>query len=141
MRYLSMLLLSLFMAVSAQAEVKFVKSFGDLEVHYIVFNSTFLQPDIAAANGLVRGPKTAVVNISMIKDGQGQAGSVSGEFRNLLSQRQELKFNEVREGEAVYYLAQFNFDSREVLNFDLRVRANDGPEHELKFTQEVFPAE
>ena len=46
--------------------------FGDLLVYHNTFNSSYLQPDIAAAAGLQRGPRQGVVNIAvqrMTEDG------------------------------------------------------------------------
>lgn len=137
MRYLLTLCLSLFLAFSAQAERK--QSYGDLDVHYSIFNSTFLQPETATATGLKRSKNQAVLNVSMVKDGQGQKGAVNGSFKNLLGQSQTLTFTEIDEGNAVYYLAQFAITSQELLRFELQVTDSDGKTHPLKFNQEVFP--
>ena len=137
MRRLVLFLLTLCLALPVAAERK--QRFGDLEVHYNVFNSTFLQPDVAAGYGLQRGPRLGVLNLSVLKAGQGQQARVNGELRNLLGQRQPLEFREIVEDNAVYYLAQFPIDSREVLHFSLTIRLGEGPEHKLDFSQEVFP--
>jgi len=139
MRLLALFFLSLCLALPASAERK--QSFGSLDVHYSVFNASFLQPQIAAANGLVRGPKQGVVNIALLDAGKAREASVTGTVRNLLGQSRTLEFKQVREGAAIYYLAQFRFDSREVLQFDLRVQTAGGPEHRLTFNQEMFPEE
>ena len=52
MRRIALLLIALCLSLPAAAERK--QRFGELEVHYIAFNSSFLQPEIAAANQLVR---------------------------------------------------------------------------------------
>ena len=54
MRRIIPFLIALCMALPAAAERK--QSFGDLDVHYSVFNSSFLQPDIAAAAGVLKNP-------------------------------------------------------------------------------------
>ena len=136
MRALLLCLLTLSLSLPASAER--LQRFGELEVHYSVFNSTFLQPDIAAASGLERSKQRGVINIALRKGSQAQAGTVSGQVRNLLGQRSPLTFREQREGEAFYYLAQFTIDSREQLVFELQVQGNGGPAHTLTFTQEVF---
>lgn len=137
MRYLLALCLSFMLAFTVQAERK--QSYGELDVHYSIFNSTFLQPNAAAAAGLNRSKNQAVLNVSMVKDGQGQKGAVNGSFQNLLGQTQTLTFSEVDEGNAVYYLAQFAISGQELLRFDLQVTDSDGKTHQLKFNQEVFP--
>ena len=139
MRYLLALSLSFLMALSAHADVVRKQSYGPLDVHYNIFNSTFLQPETAKAVGLNRSKNQAVLNVSMVKDGKGQKGAVSGNFKNLLRQIETLTFKEIDEGDAVYYLAQFAITGQEILRFELQVTDSEGKTHLLKFTQEVFP--
>lgn len=143
MRRLALLLLTLSLALPAAAER--LQRFGDLEVHYNVFNSSFLQPDIAAASGLTRSKTQGVVNVAVMRAGKAvPAASVSGSVKNLLGQSKPLNFQRVSEGEgdsqAVYHLAQFTMTDREVLTFDLKVQEG-GNSHSLTFNQEVFPDE
>lgn len=137
MRYLLTLCLSFLLAFAVQAERK--QSYGELDVHYSIFNSTFLQPDTAKAIGINRSKNQAVLNISMLKNGQGQKGAVSGSYQNLLGQTQTLNFTEVDEVNAIYYLAQFPITSQELLRFELQVTDSEGKTYQLKFNQEVFP--
>ncbi|MCZ4320773.1 DUF4426 domain-containing protein [Pseudomonas anguilliseptica] len=141
MRRIALLFIALCLSLPALAERK--QSFGDLDVHYIAFNSGFLQPDIAAANGLVRSKTQGVVNISVLKAGKASSASVSvsGEVKDLVGRSQPLTFKQVNEGEAIYYLAQFNFSQREMLRFTINVRAADGVAHSFDFNQEFFPDE
>lgn len=143
MRRLALLLLTLSLALPAAAER--LQRFGDLEVHYNVFNSSFLQPDIAAASGLTRSKTQGVVNVAVMRAGKAvPAAAVSGAVKNLLGQSKTLNFQRVSEGEgdtqAVYHLAQFAMTDREVLTFDLKVQEG-GNTHNLTFNQEVFPDE
>lgn len=110
-----------------------------LDIHYIVFNSSFLQPEVASATGLERSQNVAVLNISPVRDGKGEKSTVTGTLTNLLSQSKALQFKEIDEGDAVYYIAQFAIDSREVLKFDIQLTDSNGHKHSLKFNQEVFP--
>ncbi|MDM8349057.1 DUF4426 domain-containing protein [Pseudomonas sp. sp1636] len=137
MRRIALLFIALCLSLPAVAERK--QSFGELDVHYIAFNSSFLQPEIAAAVGLSRGKKQGVLNISLLKAGQPTAAVVSGEMRNLLGQIHTLKFKQVSEGEAIYYLAQFPIEQQEVLRFSLTIQATGGTTHSLDFNQELFP--
>jgi hypothetical protein len=143
MRRLALLLLTLSLALPAAAER--LQRFGDLEVHYNVFNSGFLQPDIAASVGLVRSKTQAVINVAVMRAGKAvPAAAVSGTVKNLIGQSKPLAFQRVSEGEgdkqAVYHLAQFAVTSREVLTFDLKVQEG-GNTHSVTFNQEVFPDE
>lgn len=137
MRRIALLFIALCLSLPALAERK--QSFGDLDVHYSAFNSSFLQPEIAAAAGLSRGKQQGVLNISVLKAGQPAAAVVSGEMRNLLGQIHRLSFKQVSEGEAIYYLAQFPIEQQETLRFSLKIQADGGASHSLDFNQELFP--
>ena len=133
-------MLTLMLALPAVAERK--HSVGEHDVHYSAFNSSFLQPDIAAAAGLVRSKSQGVVNVSVLKAGKPVAAQVSGSVKNLLGQDYPLTFKQLKEGdEAIYYLAQFPFESREVLRFNLNLRPSGAAPIDFDFTQEFFPDE
>jgi hypothetical protein len=139
MRRFVSLVFCLLLALPAVAERK--QTFGELDVHYSVFNSSFLQPDVAAAAGLTRSKTVGVLNIAALKDGKGRAAKVSGTLKNLLGQTSELKFKQVLESGAVYYLAEFPLRQREMLTFSIQVQIGDAAPHTLTFNQEVFPDE
>ena len=139
MTRIALLLMSLCLSLPALAEQK--QSYGDLDVHYSAFNSGFLQPEIAAATGLVRSKTQGVVNVAVLKTGTASSAKVSGTVKNLLGQSTALSFKEVKEGKAIYYLAQFPFEQRETLRFTLNVTAADGVPHSFDFNQEFFPDE
>ena len=46
-------------ATAAWSQTNVQQRFGDYSVHYSVFNSSFIEPDIAAAYGLTRGGNIA----------------------------------------------------------------------------------
>ena len=139
MTRIALLLMSLCLSLPAMAEQK--QSYGDLDVHYSAFNSGFLQPDVAAATGMVRSKTQGVVNVAVLKAGTASNAKVSGSVKNLLGQSTTLNFKEVKEGQAIYYLAQFPFEQRETLRFSLSVYAADGVPHSFDFNQEFFPDE
>ncbi|OYT95986.1 MAG: homoserine acetyltransferase [Pseudomonas sp. PGPPP3] len=139
MTRIALLLMSLCLSLPALAEQK--QSYGDLDVHYSAFNSGFLQPEVAAATGLVRSKTQGVVNVAVLKAGTASSAKVSGTVKNLLGQSTALSFKEVKEGKAIYYLAQFPFEQRETLRFTLNLTAADGVPHSFDFNQEFFPDE
>lgn len=139
MRRFASLLLCLLFALPAFAERK--QTFGELDVHYSVFNSSFLQPEVASAVGLTRSKTVGVLNIAALKGGQGQTAKVSGTLKNLLGQTSELQFKQVLESGAVYYLAEFPLRQREMLTFSISVQIGDGAPNTLTFNQEMFPDE
>ena len=54
---------------------------GDNKIFYSAFNSTFIDPDIAVANKIVRGKDKGLVNIAVVRGiGKGQPALISGMF-------------------------------------------------------------
>lgn len=142
-KLLQVFLLSL-IALTAQAQIDQPKEiatqqqFGVYTVHYNVFNSTDIPANVAEAYKLVRGKDRALVNISVTKTENGATSlglpaQVSGVRRNLMQQKQTLKFIEVSEGDATYYLAPFVFNNEELLHFDIELNV-DGAARPLKIT-------
>jgi len=136
MRRIIPFLIALCLSLPAAAERK--QSFGDLDVHYSVFNSSFIQPDVAAAAGLTRSKTQGVINVAVLKASKPSTAVVGGEVKDLLGKSTALTFRQVTEGGAIYYLAQFPFKTREVLSFTLNVRQGDDA-HRITFNQEMFP--
>ena len=114
--------------------------FGDITVHYNTFNSTFLTPDIAKAAELTRSKNQGVINVSVIKGGKPLMAQVSGTVKDLTSQSVPLKFKEVTETGAIYYIAQYPVDQQEVRTFEIKVQTGDKV-NTLNFNQELFPGQ
>ena len=114
--------------------------FGDVTVHYNTFNSTFLQPDIAKAAELVRSKNQGVINVSVLKAGKPQVAQVSGTVKDLTSQSIPLKFKQVTEQGAIYYIAQYPVEQQETRTFQIKVQTGDTI-NTINFNQELFPGE
>lgn len=136
-KFLIILISIMFSSFGALAEIK--KTLGDWDVHYIAFNSTFLTPQIARANNIVRSGKQAVINISVLNKRTQAAQSVemSGTARNLLGTTKELSFTQVKEGEAIYYLASVSFSHKEVLRFNIDIKQGKVSQ-KLQFQQTMY---
>lgn len=106
-----------FAAGVVSAEQKQV--FDGYEVHYSVFNPSFLRAEVAERYEVVRGRDKALVNVSVLDGDRSMAVRVTGTVKNLLGQLQTLDFREVREGEAVYYLAMLTYQDRDTLRFEI----------------------
>lgn len=124
-RLITALLLATSLFSVAQAEQSLVQ--GDYEVHYNAFNSGFLTPEVAQANGLTRSKVMALLNISVLKIGSDGVKKpvnalVSGEAKNLIGQVKTINFSKIDEGDAIYYLGSFRFSDEELLKFDLQVQ-------------------
>lgn len=125
----------------AQAEQKV--DFGNYELHYIVFNSTMLQPDIASTYGITRSGQVAVVNLSVLeKQPDGVAipieAQVSLQTRNLLGQTNPIELRIIREQNAIYHLGTLRFSHRDVLRFDVTVEIEGQRSFNTTFTQELW---
>ncbi len=124
--------------VDQPKEISTSEKFGAYTVHYNVFHSTDIPAKVAETYKLVRGRDRALVNISLTKTEAGATSlglpaQVSGANKNLMQQKQTLKFIEIKEGDATYYLAPFVFNSEELLHFDIQVNV-DGESKPMIFT-------
>ena len=114
------------------------QSFGSYEVHYSVFNPSFLRAEIAERYDVVRGRDKALVNISVLDGERTVTVPVSGSVKNLLGQSQPLRFREVREGEAVYYLAMLTYQDRDTLRFEITADLPGYGPAVVKFQQTLY---
>jgi hypothetical protein len=123
LRILSVFLLSLFATSTCLAQQS--EFFGPFELHYSVVNTTFLDPSVASNYGVTRGEKRAILNLAVREpgaaDNRGRAMLLKGRTWDLI-QNQFLEFKEIREGDAVYYIAEFKFINEEWRFFEVDFR-------------------
>lgn len=138
------LILACFAMLSGPVLAKPYETFGDYKVFYTVFNSSFIKPEIARAYNITRGGNQVLVNVSVIKsspegDSLGLAAKVKGTATNLMQQQRQLDFLEIKEQNAVYYLAPLRITDEEVMNFriDVETAAGQRPLN-LKFTKTLY---
>ncbi|MDU0354161.1 DUF4426 domain-containing protein [Paraglaciecola aquimarina] len=109
------------------------------DVHYIAINSTFLTPEIAKQYGVVRSKYNGLINISVLDSQSKSAQSVAltGSAKNLLGVVKQLAFKEVKEGDAIYYLAPLPFSDQE--QYRISVDITDGRQTKtLKFQHKFY---
>ncbi|MFH3972599.1 DUF4426 domain-containing protein, partial [Acinetobacter baumannii] len=109
--------------------------------HYNVFNSSFLQPNVASAVGLVRSKAQGVINVVPMEKGKPVEASVTGSAKDLTGKVIPLEFRRVSEEGAIYNLAQFPISQRETLVFTIKVEAKGEPAQTFSFNKEIFPDE
>jgi len=131
--------LSLFATTNVNAEN--MKKLGSMNVHYIAIGSTFFTPEIAKAYGITRSRYNGLINISVLDNTKAgnpaKTISINGQAKNNLGQFKSLEFKEIKEGSAIYYLAQVSYNNEETLHFTLEI--NDGKEQQtLKFSQKFY---
>lgn len=136
------LLLLLPLAMPAQAEQ--YRQFGDYRVHYSAFKSDMVEPEIAKAHGLTRSRYRAIVNITVLKKSGDDAyrpvhARVDGTARDIHSTIHKLEMSEIREGKAIYYLAELPIVDEQTLTFKIRVFPEDEEvARELSFKRQFF---
>lgn len=125
------------------------KTFGDYVVFYNAFPSTTLLPAVAADYKIERGDDIAFINISIRNHANGgdiaQPVKISGTYTDLI-RKLPIEFREVREQNAIYYIAQVRYGNREVLRFDVQVQpqlkadepAPIGSPFKLSFTRKFY---
>lgn len=129
------------MAAAASAQQS--ERFGPWELHYSVVNTTFLSPEVAGRYGIVRGDKRGIINLAVrehLEDGSAvtRPALLDGRTWDLI-QGQDLEFQEIREGPAVYYIAPFSFINREWRHFEIHFRPEGADKtHTFKFKHQLF---
>lgn len=119
------LLALLLISLTSQAQLS--ERYGPYELHYSVVNTSFLSPEVAARYRLTRGRDYAILNLAVrehLEDGstEPRAMQLQGSTQDLLGKQQVLDFQEIREGQAVYYIAEFRFINEEWRKFEVDFR-------------------
>lgn len=141
-RFRVTLCLLLLSSLATAADNQPFTAFDEYTVLHTVFNSTFLKPEVAKAYQLTRGKNQALVNVAIIKNTAGGStrglpAEVSGSIRNLMQQQKPLNFIEIKEQDAVYFLAPIRVDSEEVVHFNLEVR-HEGRTFPVTFSKRLY---
>ncbi|MCO4798266.1 MAG: DUF4426 domain-containing protein [Colwelliaceae bacterium] len=141
LKQLTNIFLVLFVMTTFSAHANNMQKMGNMNVHYMAINATFLTPEIAKNYGIERSRYNALINISVLDNTKNNtpaiAVAITGTAKNLVGQSKKIEFFEVKEGDAIYYLAQVNYRNEETINFDLKI--TDGKEnHTLNFSQKFY---
>ncbi|TQV74058.1 DUF4426 domain-containing protein [Aliikangiella marina] len=116
-----------------------VHTIGDITIHYNALSTANIPAEVAAAYKIRRSGRTGIVNITVMKNDKPVIANVFGNGKNLTGQLKELAFKEIREDQAVYYIATFTFNNSEKLSFDLQIQPErKGKLIPLTFRQELF---
>ncbi|OOE38955.1 DUF4426 domain-containing protein [Salinivibrio kushneri] len=116
------------------------KEIGELEVHYNTLSTTFLTPEIAQQYDITRSGYRGLVNIAVLDTMQlgkpAIAAEVTGQVKNLVGNSRDLDFTEIREGDAIYYIATFAADDEETYRFhiDLNAEGNRNASFDYNYT-------
>ena len=134
------LLFSLIMLLASfQLCAEQMKKLGNWDVHYIAFPATFLTPEIAVENEIQRSKFNGVLNISVLDSAsqQAQQVAINGIAKDLFGRQRKLAFNQVEEGDAVYYLATVPYQNEQLYNFTIDI-SQGNQQQQLKFSHTFF---
>jgi hypothetical protein len=132
-----LLFVSLLLSPSLRAEQKV--QLGDWDVHYIAMSSMLIEPAIAKQYGLKRANDMGLLNISVLASATQQAQQVelSGVAINLMQQRVPLTFTMVKDGPAIYYLAQLQHRPEEHYRLEITIKGSNSTQL-LKFAHTFY---
>ena len=137
-RIFTPLLLGFGLLVSAQLHAAEQKM-GDLTIHYNALPSTFLTPEVALANRIERSRYNGLLNIAVIdQDGKTLPVNMSGEGKSLIGTVRKLEFQTIREGDAIYYIAQYPYRSEENVLFTINISAPGQKSDVLSFRHTFY---
>jgi hypothetical protein len=124
--------------INQPKEIETFKKFGTYTVHYTVFSSEKVQPEVATAYKIVRGKDLALVNISLTKTENGLTSLglpavVKVKTLNLMQQSKNIDIKEIKEPDATYYLGAIRHTNEEDLRFEVSVLP-EGETTPLKLT-------
>jgi hypothetical protein len=133
MRKATLFLLAATLLYPFSAMAQLSEMFGPYELHYSVVNTTFIEPGVAATYGITRGDNRAILNLS-VREHNAEAGSLprtmllKGTTWDLMRKTDELEFQEIREGPAIYYIAELKFLDKEWRHFQVYFRPEGAQE-------------
>ncbi len=146
MRFITGLLaacITLVISVTSLAQEGISTTVDNYRVFHSVFNSSFLQPEVASAYDLIRGKDQVFVNIVVTEannpKGLGKPAVIKGTATNLMRQQRTLDFVQIREQDTVYYLAPLRITNEEVMHFDIQVQPDPNkPPFSVKFSKTLY---
>jgi hypothetical protein len=127
-------------AIAQQAQ-----EFGDYIVHYNALSSSLITPEVAKAYGIRRSDSRALMNISVLKNAEGQTAKpvkakVTASGRNLTGQTRNVEMREIDDGDgAIYYIGELSVRNMETFDFTVVVSVEGQSEpFNVKFRQQFY---
>ncbi|HEV7490566.1 MAG TPA: DUF4426 domain-containing protein [Rhodanobacteraceae bacterium] len=136
------LYIAAFALVGTAAHAQYAENFGEYRVRYNALPTQHLLPSVAQAYGIVRSHERGLVNIAVQRNSAGDTSApiratLSGTATSLGGQRVALKFREIAEDGAVYYIAEFPISAPDTYRFDVSITPESATSpYLLKFGQD-----
>ncbi len=119
-------------------------SVGDFTIHYNAFTTDTLTPQVARQFKIQRSRNKAMLTVSVVKSEmvgvpKSVPAEVSVQAANLSGQLKKLQIREIKEGDAIYYIAVFPVANEETLDFTLRVKPAGAPKtYTIHYRKQFF---
>jgi hypothetical protein len=136
------LLVIFFVFGCSAALAQYAEDFGAYRVRYNALPTEHLLPTVAQAYGIVRSNELGLLNIAVQRKADGETSTpiratLAGTATSLGGQRAALKFREIAEDGAVYYIAQFPISAPDTYRFDISITPESATSpYVLKFGQD-----
>jgi hypothetical protein len=120
------------------------KDFGEYVVHFNAITTDQLTPQVAKTHDIVRSRNRAMLNVSIVRKsadspGSSVPGSVSALIANDTGQLKNATVREIREGDAVYYIADFPVSNAETIVFTIDAQpADETRQFTVRFTRTFY---
>jgi hypothetical protein len=115
---------------------------GNYVIHYNALSTDLLQPDVAKVYGIQRSKNRAMLNITVVRKGEGTGETVTAEVAasatNLNGQLRKIDLRKVTDQRAIYYIGEFPVSNGETLDFSVSVKPEGGDQRVLEFRKEFF---
>jgi hypothetical protein len=111
--------------------------FGDYELHFNALTTDQLNEVMATEHGIVRSRNRILLNVSVLEAQEigvpmAVPAAVRASARNLTGQLRNLPVREVRDGEAIYYIAEAPIANAETLIFTIEATPESETESEAE---------
>lgn len=111
------------------------------DIHYNAFNTMIVTPEVAQIYGFTRARNRALLNVAVIDKATKRplAAMVTGTRTNIIGQVLPLEFQQIKEQNAIYYIAQLRFTEEEMWRFELKIQPDlNAKAIPLKFSQTFY---
>ena len=129
--------------MSGWAYAEKAQKFGNLEIHYNALTTNDLLPEVARMYKIERSNTRGLLTISVLKKNEVGVqmpvpARISVWVTNMTQQLSPLTLREIKEGTAVYYLAEFRVAPPDTLTFNGVIETKGEPRREIKFSQTFY---
>ena len=140
-RHLSLICGLLFASLTLPIHAEQAIQSQNYAIHYNAFNTMIVSPEVAQTYGFTRARNRALLNISIIDNTTKGSlpAMVTGTRTNIVGQLIKLEFIQVKEKNAIYYIAPLRFTEGEMWRFDLQIQPDlKSDAIPLKFSQSFY---